>query len=238
MGSRDDTLHIPTQERMKSMATVKSAARGLKAEGTALTNLGEQHSVTLEEARSVIESWPAAPKATAEVLLDHYGPPNEATPTKLFWHAAAPWSRMEITADQVIHDFPTPHTDYFTQWIHYPVPPSKAGELLAFDGSVIIDRTAGQVGARCDHEAFNVLTLNLVVEIVEGRRSVDEARELYAETAAAYVLGRSAPYAESLLFSPRGPEATDPDESILAPEMVEQMTEKMKDIFGAGTPPE
>jgi hypothetical protein len=237
MGSKDDTLHIPTTERLRSMATVKQEAQRLRAEGTAMTDLGTRNTVPLEEARSVIGSWPEAPKNTAEVILDHYGAPNEATPTKLFWHRTGPWSRMEITADQAVHNFPTPHTDYFTQYVDYPVPPSKAGDIIAFDGSVIIDRTAGQVGARCDHEAFNILTLNLVAEIAEGRRSVTDARELYAETAAAYVMGREAPYAERLHFTPPAEGAADPDEAILAPEMAEQMAEKIKDLFGAGTPP-
>lgn len=237
MGSKDDTLHIPTAERLKSMATVKAAAEQLEADGTAITELGTRSTVPMEQARSVIGSWPEAPKKTAETILAHYGAPNEAAPTKLFWHRTGPWSRMEITADQVVHHFPTPHTDYFTQYVDYPVPPSKAGDLIAFDGSVIIDRTAGQVGARCDHEAFNILTLNLVVEIVEGRRSVSDARELYAEIAAAYVMGRDAPYAERLHSAPAAEGAADPDEAILAPEMAPEMAEKIKDLFGAGTPP-
>jgi hypothetical protein len=237
MGSKSDTLQIPTQERLKSMAVVKRAAEQLKAADSSSTDLARRQSVSLENARSVIESWPDAPRKTAEVILDHYGAPDEATPTKLFWHRTGPWSRMEITADQVVHNFPTPHTDYFTQYISYPVPVTKAGDLLTFDGSVLIDRTTGELGARCDHEAFNILTLNLAVEILAGSRSVEDARELYAETAAAYVMGRDAPYAERLLFTPPAEDTADPDGSNLAPEMAEQMAEKVKDIVGAGTPP-
>ncbi len=81
---------------------------------------------------------------------------------------------MVLTADEVVHNFPTPHTDFLTQYVDYPVPAAKASDLLAFDGSVILDRTAGQVGARCDHEAYNTLTLNLAGEIIEGRRTVAE----------------------------------------------------------------
>jgi hypothetical protein len=238
MGSEDDTLQIPTRERMKAMATVKVAAERLEADGTPWTDLGTKQTATPDAARAAIESWPDAPKSTAEVLLDHYGAPNEVTPTRLAWFATGPWSRMEITADQVLHHFPTPHTDYFTQFVRYRVPIERVSDLVAFDGSVLVDRTTGELGARCDHEAFNVLTLNLAVEIIDGRRTVADARELYAETAAAYVMGRDAPYAERLHFHP-SPEqdTTDPDEAILAPQMAEQMAEKMKDLFGAGEPP-
>ncbi len=145
---------------------------------------------------------------------------------------------MELTADEVLHHFPTPHTDYFTQYVDYPVRADKASELVAFDGSVIIDRTAGQIGACSDHEAFNTLTLNLAVEIIEGRRSVDDARRLYAETAAAYSMGRDAPYAERLLFTPPTDRTADPDEAILAESMGHQMVEKVKDALGAGDTPQ
>ena len=30
------------------------------------------------------------------------------------------------------------------------MPPEKVGELAKFDGSVIVERTAGEVSARCD----------------------------------------------------------------------------------------
>ncbi|MDP9402755.1 MAG: hypothetical protein M3P85_05350 [Actinomycetota bacterium] len=102
---------------------------------------------------------------TAEKILDNYGAPNEATPTKLLWYRVGPWSRMELTADEVVHNFPTPHTDYLTQYV------------------------------------------------------------------------APAPYAERLLFEP--PEYTaDPDEAIVASGMAHQMVEKVKDVFGAGRPPQ
>lgn len=113
----------------------------------------------------------------------------------------------------------------------------KVSDLVAFDGSVLVDRTTGELGVRCDHEAFTILTVNLAVEIIESRRSVADARELYAETAAVDVMGRDAPYAEKLLFTIPSEDTTDPDESNLAPQMAEQMTERIKDLFGAGEPP-
>lgn len=236
MGSKDDNLQTPTMERMKALATVKAAAEKLKSAGASTAAYGQDQQVLVETARSIIDSWPEAPKMTAAQLLEHYGPPHEATPTKMFWYGIGPWSKMELTADHVVHNFPTPHVDYFTQYVSYPVPPARAADLAAFDGSVIVDRTAGQLGSRCDHEAFNTLTLNLAVEIIEGKRNVEDARELYAQTAAAYVMGRDAPYAERLLFTPVT-DAADPDEAVIAPAMAEQMIEKVKDAFGAGEAP-
>lgn len=101
-----------------------------------------------------------------------------------------------------------------------------------------MDRTAGQIGSRCDHEPFNTLTLNLAVEIMEGRRTIEEARDLYAETAAAFVMGRDAPYAEKLLFDIPSEDTADPDESVVASDMLEQIKEKAKDLLGDGDVPQ
>lgn len=238
MGSKDDNLRMPTHERAGSLATAQAEARKLQAEGAGGSELGQRSSVSLAEAQAIITSWPEAPQKVGEKLLEHYGPPNEATPSKLFWYRIGPWARIELTADEVLHNFPTPHTDFLTQYVDYPVRADKGSELLAFDGSVIVDRTAGQLGARCDHEAYNTLTINLAVEILEGRRTVEDARRFYGETANAFVLGRDAPYAERLLFDPPTAETGDPDESIIASGMAHQAKEKIKDIFGAGHPPE
>lgn len=219
------------------MLAVKAAAQRIKAEGRSQEVFDRDLTVHIEEARSLVEDWPEAPRMAAQQLLDRYGPPHEATPGRMSWHGIGPWTRMELTADQILHDFPTPHVDFFTQYIRYRVPPAKAAELAAFDGSVLVDRTAGELGSRCDHEAFNTLTLNLAVEIVQGQRSVEDARRLYAETAAAYVMGRPAPYAERLLFTPPEGGTADPDESAMGAEMLEQMVEKAKDAFGGGEVP-
>jgi hypothetical protein len=238
MGSGDDRLSTATRERMSTMMTVQAAAARLQSDDGAGAKFGDEHSVARRDAEAIIEGWPDAPKKAATKILDHYGPPNEATPTKLFWYRSGPWARMELTGNEVLHKFPMPHVDFFTQYVDYPVSAAKASELLEFDGSVILDRTAGQIGARCDDEAFNVLTLNLAVEILEGRRAVEDARELYAETAAAYVMGRDAPYAERLLFDPPEQETADPDEVIIASGFAEQVKEKFKDLVGQGEPPQ
>lgn len=75
------------------------------------------------------------------------------------------------------------------------------------------------------------------MEIIEGRRSVDDARRFYGETAAAFAMGRDAPYAERLLFQPPTQETGDPDEAIIAPHVAYQAAEKIKDVFGKGSPP-
>ena len=184
---------------------------------------------------AVLAEWLAAPKKVAQDIIGRYGPPNEATPTLLIWHNNGPWKRTVITRDEALHQFPTPHTDYITQTIDYRVPVEKFVEIATFDGSCVPYRTTGEVSATCDNEAANFLSMNLMHDIVQGTRTVDEARKEFAEQTAAWALNRPAPYTERFHFDvPAGAESADPDESAMAGAMVHQTAEKAKDTLGLG----
>ncbi|MBG6240195.1 hypothetical protein IWX78_003190 [Mycetocola sp. CAN_C7] len=236
MGSKDDALHTSTTERMQAMMVAARSAEGIKSSRSSASELGQGQVVELAVARSIVDKWPEAPKGVAQKLLEHYGAPNEATATKLFWYRTGPWSRMEVTADEIVHNFPAPHTDFLSQYVDYPIPADAASALVGFDGSMLLDRTAGQLGARCDAEAANTVTLNLAVEIMEGRKTVDQARHDFAESQAAFAMGRDAPYAEGLLFEPASATA-DPDETMIGHAVLDQIGEKLKDVIGAGDTP-
>lgn len=132
------------------------------------------------------------------------------------------------------HNFPAPHTDFLTQVIDYRVPPDKISLISEFDGSIVVDRTKGEVAARCDAEAANTLGRNMVHEIVTGKRTVEEARKATAESTAAYVVGRSAPYAERLLFDVPPGGTADLDESMMAGAAAKQAAGKVKDALTGG----
>ena len=222
---------LETGERMATLARASADAMKHKAQGEHETEEGNQYMVPLSEVTAIIERWPTAPKEGARQMLEQYGPPNEATPTKLFWYRKGPWKRIQITSDVLIHNFPAPHSDFLTQWIDYQVPIDMFDEIGRYDGSCLVDRTAGEAGARCDSEAANVITLNLMHEIVSGQRSVEAAREVYAENMAAYTMGRPAPYAERLLFAVPREGTEDPDESMIAGAMARQTLGKVKDFL-------
>lgn len=220
---------VSTPERMVSVAAAKASAIGHKLKGEQETERGSDYAVDPADVEALIERWPTASRMGANQMLEQYGPPNEATPTKLFWYGNGLWKRTMLTSDEIVHNFPTAHTDFLTQYIEYDVPVEKFDDIARFDGSCLVDRTAGEAAARCDSEAMNILTLNLMHDIVTGKRSVDDAREFYAENASAHVLGRSAPYTERFQFEvPKGGTG-DPDEAIIAGHMVHQMGEKVKD---------
>ncbi|HET9494615.1 MAG TPA: hypothetical protein VFR15_10320 [Chloroflexia bacterium] len=140
--------------------------------------------------------------------------------------------RTIIYRDEVPHNFPKPHTDLLEQFIDYQVPVDKYDDLAAYDGSVVPERTKGEISARCDMEEMNFLALNLAHDIVTGARSVEDARQYYADTAVAFMMDRPAPYTEGLRFKPPAGETADTDETMIAGAMLKQMAGKAGDVIG------
>jgi hypothetical protein len=149
---------------------------------------------------SLVAGWPAKSQEVANATIAKYGQPHEATATMLVWHNNGPWKHTILSRDPVPHDFPKPHVDLVEQVIDYRVPPAVVDELAAYDGSVIVERTKGEMSARCDKEEMNFLALNLAHDIVTGRRPVEDARRFYAETATAFMNGERPPYTQRLQF--------------------------------------
>ena len=119
------------------------------------------------------------------------------------------------------HQFPAPHFDSVESVIDYRVPPEQFTPLARFDGSVIAERTAGEVSARCHDEQANFLALNLAHDLVTGAKGVEEARAYYAEEFLNARRKQPTPYMEKLRFQP-GTGTADPDQRVLSDEDLEQ----------------
>ena len=163
-----------------------------------------------------IRSWPAESREAARLVIDKYGEPDELTDSELVWHRRGSWKRVVASKTFFRHNFPAPHIDAVESVIDYRVPAEKVSALAAFDGSVIVERTAGEVSARCYDEEANCLALNLMHDIVTGAKSVEEARSYYAREFADYRRKKPTPYMERLRFSPGDASAADPDVRLLS----------------------
>jgi hypothetical protein len=155
--------------------------------------------------------WPAPSISALHEMVDKYGAPDEVTPSHLVWNARGPWKKSIVSRDPVKHAWPSPHDDVLEQVVAYRVPPDKADDLAAFDGSVMFERTKGELSARCGGEAANFLALNLAKEIIGGTRNVEDARRVYEDEMKAFKAGdKSRAYLSSLMFAPLD-NAADPD---------------------------
>lgn len=186
-----------------------------------------------QTASEYIQSWPEESREAAKLVIDKYGQPDEASETELIWHKPGPWKRMVASKKFYRHNFPAPHIDAVESVIDYRVPVDKVTPLAAFDGSVIVERTAGEVSARCHDEQANFLALNLMHDIVTGAKSVEEARQYYAKEFADYRRKKPTPYMEGLHFQPASGDAGDPDERALSDEDLEAAVQEGKQRTGS-----
>jgi hypothetical protein len=141
------------------------------------------------------------------------------------WHEAGPWKRIVATKAFYDHEFPAPHYDCVESFIDYRVPVDKFTPLAEFDGSVIVERTAGEVSARCHDEEANSLALNLMHDIVTGAKTAEEAREYYAKEFLDYRRNKPTPYMEKLRFDPEQ-RTSDRDERVLSDQDLERAKEE------------
>ncbi len=111
-----------------------------------------------------------------------------------------------------------------------PIRVELYSQVAKYDDSVTIERTRGEVSARCDMEAANFIALNLMHDIVTGKHNAEEARKAYGEIASAYLMNRPPPYAEALQFTVTEEDTKDRDETKIAGAMLHQTAEKIKDV--------
>lgn len=87
---------------------------------------------------------------------------------------------------------------------------------------MVVERTAGEVSARCHDEQANLLALNLMHDIVTGAKSTQGARDYYAKEFADYRRKKPTPYMEKLHFTPGDRGAADPDVRVLSDQELEE----------------
>jgi hypothetical protein len=166
---------------------------------------------------SSIQDWPQVAQKAAKEMKAKYGEPQGATPTRLVWTNQGPFTEIILLNASINHDFPMPHKDCLEHVVNFNVPTDKVGELAKFDGSIIVDRTRGTLSARCDSEPHNLLALNLAWDIINGKKTVDEARQAYGQIAMkAKKQGEMDSYMKDLQFQPM-PKAGDSDVPIVGP---------------------
>lgn len=128
-----------------------------------------------------LKDWPVDRQVLAAHLVTRYGEPQEVTSRSVSWYDNGPWKRTILYKDGDLHRFPLPHRDVLWQTINYKVPMNKVAALMTYDGSILVDRTRGEVTAHCDSEEANTLILNIANDIVTGEDTVEQAMAFHAQ---------------------------------------------------------
>ncbi len=177
------------------------------------STIGSENKMSLNVTADDMAGWSTASKMAAQVMKKKYGEPNERTSSMMIWKNNGPWKKTIIYAYEVQHAFPLQHTDVLQQFVDYKTPTDKFDEVAMFDGSVVCNRTNGEMSARCDKEEANFLALNLANDIITGKRDVQSAREFYAKSVKEMINGGKPEYTQKLLFDATKGNTEDPDES-------------------------
>jgi hypothetical protein len=162
--------------------------------------------------QEVLTSWPAASKTIAQQMIAKYGQPQGIGGEMLTWQSKGPWRRTVVHRDGIPHNFPTPHFDFLQQTIDYKAPIDKYVDLATYNGSIVVERTNGELSSRCDLEATNFLSVNLANDIATGVRTAQEARTYHAQAIRNFLQsGQVDPYMQVLRFGVASGGTKDPD---------------------------
>lgn len=172
--------------------------------------------------RNLTTRWPDDAKEIAQKIILTYGEPDESTPSMLIWYHNGPWKKTIVYRDTVRHNFPFPHVNGLEQYIDHDIPMEKACEVMAFNGSVVMHGTRGEISAFGQDEPANFLAVNLAHDIIEGRKTFKQARRFFTESMLKYKQGKPVPYMEQLQFPPQENTA-DLDEVAVPPEKLCEM---------------
>lgn len=161
--------------------------------------------------------WPKLCLAVAADLITKYGMPQEVNSRQLAWYDNGPWKRTILHREEVQHNFPYPHKDILEQTVNYKVPAAKLGDLVKYDGSLLIDRTRGELTVHCNNEQSNILTLNIADDLVKGDRTIEQALAYHAQVVRGVQIGEPETYPNELRFKAPRPASETADAGEEAP---------------------
>lgn len=211
--TQDDSRQLAHQndraERQEIALGATAAARHKQARQMA------QSPDELPDVNALITTWPGSSRRAANDMMEKYGEPQAANDHMLVWRGNGPWTYTIVSAHPIQHNFPMEHQDVLEQFINYKVPPDKFDELAKYDGSVMCERTAGWISARCEMEEANFLALNLAHKIINDEMTVDEAREAYVDAVRQLMNGETPAITQDFQFRVPTGGTEDPGTSVL-----------------------
>lgn len=156
---------------------------------------------TVAQVEETTRDWPEASRKAIKHMTDTYGAPAAIGAGMAIWGETGPWKRTVVFNREVPHDFPMAHVDVMQQWVNYQAPAEMYDDLARYDGSIVMERTSGEMSARCDKEAANFLAVNLAHDIATGKRSVDDARMEYGKQIKGLMAGEKSAYTGGVMFT-------------------------------------
>lgn len=130
-------------------------------------------------ALDAIRSWPAESRQAANWILHVHHEPDEVSESEIVWDGVEPWHRIVAMREFETRPWPIPHTASIRSVIRYVVPPDREEALGDLDLCLDVDRESGLVSTVGRDLRTNLLTFNLMHDVVTGALEPAQARSKY-----------------------------------------------------------
>lgn len=130
---------------------------------------GKRGKQVTTESLDVLSQWKnEEPVSYVKHLQGFFGEPEELTSKRAVWYNKDGFKRIEVLDEFILHSSPVPHYDYVYSFIDLKVPHDLSDDLAKSSESILIDHLKGEVGGRCASLSANAVTLQYVIDVVEG----------------------------------------------------------------------
>jgi hypothetical protein len=166
-----------------------------------------------EKASKLTTGWPDSSMTAAKDIISKYGEPTETTSDALIWKNVLPFKKIIVHKEVYYHRFPLLHQNALEHVVDYKAPVGKVDDVWRYNGSIVLDRTKGEMSSFADNEAMNILALNLAHEVMSGRMGAEAARITFGKETMNYLNGKRTAYTSVLHFGTQY-QTSDPGETI------------------------
>ena len=151
---------------------------------------------------SLVSNWEnEMAQKYASILIDKYGEPKVKGEKMLLWedvtlideekyeYKVKKIDKLYVLDEHIEHSFPADHIDYVYSTLKIPQIQAKdgkstidsdlVGKFAGVTGSIIVDGLKGEVTARCGDTVANDVTLNFVLDAINGK--VEATKEEYGK---------------------------------------------------------
>ncbi len=165
------------------------------------------------KAASLTSGWPDSSITAAKDTIQKYGDPHETTSDSLIWRNVAPFKEIIVHKEVYSHRFPLLHQNSLEHVVDYKAPVGKIDDVWKFNGSIVLNRTKGEMSSFAENEAMNVLSLNLAHQVLTGRIGSETARVMFGKETLNYMNGNKTAYTQVLSFGSQF-DTADPGQSV------------------------
>ena len=155
-----------------------------------------------KQIHSLVSDWEnEKAQKYASILIEKYGEPKVKGGKMLLWedlelideetyeYKVKKVDKVYIIDESIAHSFPAEHIDYVYSVLKVPqiqakdgkstINPDLVGKFAGVTGSIIVDGLKGEVTARCGDTVANDVTLNFVLDSINGK--VEPSKEEYGK---------------------------------------------------------